>query len=259
VTGGSGRRPRVILTRASEHNAILAERLNLAGIDSVEIPMIAIEPPVDGGNALEAAVAGFDFYHWLVVTSANGVLAVAKMLDAIDESMPAHLRVAAVGPGTAQAARQCGWSVDFVPTRATALDLVSEFPAAPDDGRPIKVVAALAELGGATVKKGLMERGYQVDSVVAYRTVAPGPSDDPMAEQALVSSIRSADAIAFTSPSTVARFVKRFGREVVPPVVVCIGPRTAKRAAQLDLAVAEVAEPHTEDGLFDAMARILNP
>ncbi|MDH4279743.1 MAG: uroporphyrinogen-III synthase [Acidimicrobiia bacterium] len=254
-----GERPRVVLTRAAEHNAALARRLDKVGLDSLSVPMIEVRPPQDGGNALEAAVAGLDLYHWLIVTSANGVRAVTRMLEQVDRPWPDHLRVGAVGPATAAEAEANGWPVHFTPQRATALDLAAEFDPAPDDGPPIRVLAALAELGGATVKKGLSEKGYRVDHVIAYRTVSPDPLDDPDDEAAFTRTITDAAAVTFTSPSTVTRFVNRFGADVVPPVAVCIGPRTAKRAERLGVPVTAVADPHTEDGLIATLATLLVP
>lgn len=250
-------RPRVVLTRAADHNDALARRLHEAGLDALSAPMIEVRPPQDGGNALEAAVAGIDHYHWLIVTSANGVRAVAQMLDKIGQAWPDHLQVGVVGPATAAEAEANGWPVHFAPRRATALDLASEFAPAPGDRPPIRVLAALAELGGATVKKGLMEKGYRVDHVIAYRTVSPDPLDDPAEEAALANAIVQSEAVAFTSPSTVTRFVTRFGADGVPLIVVCIGPRTAKRADRLGLSVTAVAEPHTEDGLIATLATLL--
>lgn len=256
-SSGSGERPRVVLTRAAEHNAALARRLDAAGLDSLSVPMIEVRPPQDGGNALEAAVAGLDHYHWLIVTSANGVRAVADMVKRISRPWPDHLQVGAVGPATAAEAEASGWPVHFTPRRATALDLAAEFAPAPETGPPIRVLAALAELGGATVKKGLMEKGYRVDHVIAYRTVSPEPFEDPDEESDCKRRIVDAAAVAFTSPSTVTRFVTRFGADCVPPVVVCIGPRTAKRADRLGVSITAVADPHTEDGLIETLAALL--
>ncbi len=256
-SSGPDERPRVVLTRAAEHNLALAHRLDRAGLDSVSVPMIEVRPPQDRGNALEAAVAGLDHYHWLIVTSANGVRAVADMLDRIGRSWPDHLKVGAVGPATAAEAESRGWPVHFTPRRATALDLAVEFEPAPVDGPPIRVLAALAELGGATVKKGLTEKGYRVDHVIAYRTVSPDPLHDPDEEAAFRQTVADAAAVAFTSPSTVTRFVGRFGADGVPPIVVCIGPRTAKRADRLGVSVTAVADPHTEEGLIATLATLL--
>ncbi len=227
--------------------------------------MIEVEAPADKGNALLAAAANLDLYHWVVLTSANGVRAMARALERVGDSAestswPAHVALAVVGPATEAAAAAQGWPVSFVPSKATAADLVEQFPA-PDTnlvGGPPRVLAALAELAAPTVAKGLRTRGYQVDQVVAYRTSAPAGGGDRAEDARLRDDVASADAIAFTSPSTVERFVARFGHTAVPPIVVCIGPRTATRARALAIDVTMLAEPYTEAGLLDALIELLD-
>jgi len=97
------------------------------------------------------------------------------------------------------------------------------------------------------VADGLRAKGWDIDVVVAYRTV-PVPVDDPP----------TADAIAFTSSSTVRNYVDAVGVEHVPPVVACIGPVTAQTAEELGLHVDVVAETATVDGLVDALVAALS-
>ena len=54
---------------------------------------------------------------------------------------------------------------------------------------------------------------------------------------------RSADAITFTSASTVANFLAAAGRDALPPVVVCIGPITAETARAAGLVVPGFRSP----------------
>ena len=83
--------------------------------------------------------------------------------------------------------------------------------------------------------------------MVAYRTVAAAIS---AAER---ESIAGADAVMFTSGSTIDQWVAVLGVEQVPPVVACIGPVTADAAARQGLQVDIVADVHTVDGLVDAL------
>ncbi len=275
----SGGRPRVVLTRADDDNKSLAAQLELLGIEAVSVPMIEVRPPADGGNALTAALAGIDLYHWLVLTSPNGVRAAADTLRrlALDRAStaagessetssvsdadlwPDHLRLAVVGPTTANAASRVGWPVTFRPTQATGSHLVREFPAPPATSEtvfgPERILAALAELAAPTVVKGLRRHGYHVDQVTAYRTVEPSPLVDGLDD--LIEAMAGVEAVAFASPSAVDRFVHRFGAEVTPPIVVCIGPSTARRAKARKLNVAAVAKPHTESGLVQAVVELL--
>ena len=66
-----------------------------------------------------------------------------------------------------------------------------------------------------------------------------------------------ADAITFTSASTVAAYLAAAGRAAVPPAVVCIGPVTAAAAERAGLLVAAVAAEHTLDGLVAATVEAL--
>ena len=94
---------------------------------------------------------------------------------------------------------------------------------------------------------GITDLGWRVNRVVGYRTADAEPSADE------VDAARRADAITFTSSSTVERFVRLAGVDAVPPVVISIGPITSATAADLGLSVTAEADPHTLDGLVDAV------
>ncbi len=68
-----------------------------------------------------------------------------------------------------------------------------------------------------------------------------------------------ADAVTFTSSSTVTNYLEVAGDAAVPPVVACIGPVTAATARDHGLTVTVEAEPHTVDGLVDALLDVLAP
>jgi uroporphyrinogen-III synthase len=68
-----------------------------------------------------------------------------------------------------------------------------------------------------------------------------------------VDQVAEADAVTFTSSSTVTNFCERFGTDRVPPVVVSIGPVTSATARAQGLGVDAEADPHSIDGLVDAV------
>ena len=163
--------------------------------------------------------------------------------------------MAAVGPATSEALRRGGVEPDVVPASATAADLAAAFPPAPDGSSGCRVLAALAELAGDDLVDGLRAKGWQVDRVDAYRLAdlpppTPGTAPPP--------GLDGADAVAFTSPSTVDRFCDRFGPALVPPVVACIGPRTADRARQRGLSGIVTASEHTTPGLLVTLTAALS-
>lgn len=232
-----------MVCRAEIDAGPLIARLDGLGATIKAIPLFVRVPPSDEGRALTAALDRLHRYQWLAATSVNGVRAIVEGLAG--RSLPAHVRVAAVGRGTAGAFAEAGISVDLVPSTATAADLAEAFGPANGDER---VLAALAELATPDLVQGLCRRGYGVDRVDAYQM-------EPCAVDP--TRIVGADAALLTSPSIVERFVAVAPAGAVPPTVVCIGPRTAGRAADLGLANVVVADPHNDDGLVDALLKTL--
>jgi uroporphyrinogen-III synthase len=93
----------------------------------------------------------------------------------------------------------------------------------------------------------LAGKGYEVDIVETYRTVRPEPA------AGVLEAVRSADAVTFTSSSTVTGWLELFGREQIPPVVGCIGPITAATAREAGIAVDFEATEHSIAGLVAAL------
>ena len=254
----------MVVTRARSEAPALADRLVSLGATVVELPVIAIEDPVDGGEALARAAhrLAAGAYQWAAFTSSN---AVSRLLVALGgDSVPAGVRWAAVGAGTAAALAERGIRPDLVPTVSVSEALAEAFPvvdplgpqgpgepAAPDPGpRPGGIGTVLfprAEKVRGALAAGLRSKGWLVDEVIAYRTVAAHPG-----AVALESAARS-DAVLFTSTSTVERTIELLGPAGIPPVIVTIGPVTSRSARSAGLGVAGEASPHTIDGLVDAL------
>ncbi|WP_334143642.1 uroporphyrinogen-III C-methyltransferase [Rhabdothermincola sp.] len=235
---------RIVVTRARRQSPALVTRLRELGAEPIEVPVIDVVDPEDGGRALRAALARIAEYDWLVVTSPNGA---ARVLAAVrDARVLAPVRVAALGPGTAEALREGNVVADLVPEQFVAEALVDAFPRPTSDDHG-RVLIARAAVARAVLPEGLAARGWSVDVVEAYRTVAIPVDDTRRAE------VATADAITFTSSSTVERFVEALGVDAVPPMVVCIGPVTAATARACGLRVDAVASEHSIDGLVEAL------
>ena len=239
----------VVVTRARGQAGSLVDRLEALGAHVAELPVIAIAEAADGGAALRVAArrASSGGYQWVAVTSAN---AATRWVDALgDDRTPPGVRVAAVGTATERVLAAAGLEVDLVPGTATAAALAAAFPDPPAGGGTVLFPRAEAVEG--SLADGLRARGWSVDEVVAYRTVAGEPDPDQVA------AATGADAVAFTSSSTVERTVDLLGAGGVPAVVVTIGPGTSAAALTSGLTVAAEAEEHTVDGLVGALVAVL--
>src|SRR5262249_3007238 len=138
---------------------------------------------------------------------------------------------------------------DLVPERFVAESLVEAFPAGAG-----RVLIARAADARDVLPEGLTEKGYEVDVLVVYRTV-PAETDPDAVARVRAGDV---DAITFTSPSTVPNFCDTIGARPDPqPLVASIGPVTSTTARARGLRVDAEADPHTIEGLIDALVAAL--
>jgi uroporphyrinogen III methyltransferase/synthase len=242
----------VVVTRTRDQSPELARHLREAGAEVVTAPTIRIAEPADGGAALRDALARVGSYDWVVLTSPNGAARfVAELRDGRDL---AGVKVAVMGPGTGAALSAAHVVPDLVPPHFVAESLLEAFPDPPEGGG--RVLLARAAVARDVLPEGLRARGWTVDVVEAYRTEAVGYDDDTRAR------VAAADAVTFTSSSTVEHFVAAMGGPEAaaagaPPIVACIGPVTAATARRLGLTVTAEAAVHSIDGLVSSVVAAL--
>ena len=237
----------VLVTRPQGPADDLAERLRARGIEAIEAPTIRIEPVPPGGpldRAIRAASGGR--YDWVVFTSVAGVQAWFDRAGAVGAT-ELRARVGAVGPGTAESLARQSRDPDLVPPTFTTAALGEAFPRGPG-----RVLLARADLAAPDLEAALRAKGWSVDRVDAYRTVFV--EELPPPARAALDEGRVA-AITFTSASTVRGFIRAAGRLPDGVAAVCIGPVTAAAAREAGMDVAAEADPHTIEGLVDAVVR----
>ncbi len=223
--------------RPGELAALLSER----GATVVHVPLIAVTDPIDGGDALRAALSELTDFDWLVVTSAAGSERVADAAAAAP-----GVQLAAVGTATARVLELgAGRPVDLQPSSQRAEALLAAF--IEQVSSPQRVLLAQADLAAPTLADGLRAAGHEVAVVTAYRTIAVE------ADRAVVAD---ADAVLFASGSAVESWCRCFGTEA-PPIVVAIGPTTTAAADRLGLKVSGVAADHSLDGLVTELERVV--
>ncbi len=234
----------VVVTRPREQAPALIDLLEAVGATTVEVPVIEILDPADGGARLGSALSGLGPGDWLVVTSPNGAARAAHA--AVEIGLGAGIRVAAIGPGTRARAEAAGLAVTLVPSRSIAEGLLEVFPEPPVDGG--QVVLARAESARKVLPEGLRLMGWSVTDVAAYRTT-------PVAvDQEASDACGAADVVAFTSSSAVGHLIDAVGISGLPAAIASIGPATSATVSARGLTVDVEAEVHTLPGLVDAMA-----
>jgi uroporphyrinogen-III synthase len=234
----------VVVTRAKTQASVLTEKLVELGANAVGVATIEIVAPAGGGVALRAALRASADYDLIVVASPNGARVLASTVDELGLDADQLPPVACVGPSTAAKLAASALQVVHVPDRAVAEGLVESL-GSPTAGNRLLLVQA--EVARDALEVGLTANGWSVDRVVAYRTV------DAQVGQSERDAARLGDIVTFTSSSTVERFVRLVGTDVLPLVVASIGPITSATAVELGLTVDIEADPHTIDGLVAAI------
>jgi uroporphyrinogen III methyltransferase/synthase len=234
---------RVLVPRTKEQAGALSERLRAHGAVPEEVPTIAVEPPRTP-QQMERAIKGLvtGRYEWIAFTSRNAVKAVRERFEeyGLDARAFAGIKVAAVGEQTAADLLAWGIKPDLVPSgEQSAAGLLEDWPPYDAVFDPIdRVFLPRADIATENLVAGLVERGWEVDDVTAYRTVRAAPPAAPIRE-----AIKSGgyDAVVFTSSSTVRNLVGIAGKPHASTVIACIGPATAKTAEEHGLRVDVLA------------------
>ena len=247
---------RVLVPRTKEQAGSLSARLRGYGSVPEEVPTISVEPPRNP-QQMDKAIRGLveGRYEWIAFTSVNAVKAVREKFDeyGLDARAFSGLKIAAVGEKTAAAIEAWGLRADLVPSgEQSARGLLEDWPPYDDVLDPInRVFLPRADIATETLVAGLLDLGWEVDDVTAYRTVRATPPPAPTRE-----AIKSGkfDAVVFTSSSTVRNLVGIAGKPHTSTVIAVIGPATAKTAEEHGLRVDVLAPSPSVEVLADALA-----
>jgi uroporphyrinogen III methyltransferase / synthase len=247
---------RVLVPRTKEQAGALSARLRGYGSVPEEVPTISVEPPrnpLQMDKAIRGLVEGR--YEWIAFTSVNAVKAVREKFDeyGLDARAFSGLKIAAVGEKTAAAIEAWGLRADLVPSgEQSAAGLLEDWPPFDDLLDPInRVFLPRADIATETLVAGLLDLGWEVDDVTAYRTVRATPPPAPTREAIKTGKF---DAVVFTSSSTVRNLVGIAGKPHASTIIAVIGPATAKTAEEHGLRVDVLAPKPSVEAVVDALA-----
>lgn len=237
---------RILVTRSRSQASRLSQALNELGAEVWERPAIDIEP-LDDPLYFETVFSRLNDYQWLLFTSPNGVeIFMRRLLEGgRDARALGGLKIAVLGPGTAEALKAFSLNADLMPKeKFVGEGLLEAVASAGVKGR--KVLLARAQGGRDVLPRGLVEAGAELTDLAVYKTV------NPVWSEALPGT---PDMVTFTSSSTVtglAAMVPPGERKKYPAA--SIGPITTNTARELGFEVLVEAKKPTVDGLAMAVA-----
>jgi uroporphyrinogen III methyltransferase/synthase len=242
---------RIVVTRARAQAEDLGNQLAALGAEVIYCPAIRIAPPEDP-MPFERAVHEISHFDWVVITSANGVAALVEEWQrqgAAREGL-ATLRVACVGPATAEALRRAGIEPQAMPEKFVGAEIAAALAERIRRGER-KVLLLRAAGGDPELPRRLRELGAEVREVESYRSV---PDLENLSAVRADLEDRAIDVITFTSPSAATFFLEASGWTGAEAIVAAIGPVTAARLSELGVLPQIVADEHTAGGLAKAIA-----
>ncbi|MDB5307067.1 MAG: cobA [Gemmataceae bacterium] len=250
---------RVLVTRPAHQAGEMVRKLEHLGAVVYRMPAVEVREPADFGPVdLALDQIRRAEWDWVVFTSANGVHALLRRLDALGRDLRAlgGVKLAAIGPKTADALREYRLRADVVPDATFSSEgLVAALR--PHVGGT-RVLLARANRGRDLLRDEL-GRVAAVEQVTVYDqvdSVAPGAG--------VLDHLRRGEIRYITLPSSriAQNLLGAFDETIRDRVIrgevqlVAISPETGKAVREMGYPVAAEAIEFTADGLIEAVVKL---
>ncbi len=243
----------IVITRDGRGNAVFANKILAHGGNPIQFDSIEI-CDLTADDKVQTVLGSLGDFDWIIFTSANGVKLTFEALAKLgkDARSFAQSNVACIGSETTVRLEQFGIKADFVPTVYTSKELVEQLVESTSlENKKIALfrsAAAPKELAEALTKADVVVQDVEVYTVVARDNEPTG----------LIRQIKAGKVgwLTFTSPSTVKAFFAHVQPDLISAhgvKVASIGPVTTEQLTKLNVNVNAQAQPHTIDGLIDAL------
>jgi uroporphyrinogen-III synthase len=245
---------RVVVTRAEEQSKALLQALREKGAVPLLAPMVAFAPP-DLPDLVDEAIRAMESYDWVFLTSQNAVRALQERCEFLDIPLGEAARkskIAAVGPATAEAAKDAGLKLEYVAVKHQGMALAEELA---EKIKGKSVLLPRSDRANPELMERLEELGARAREIVAYKTVPPGEKALANAEAILK---ESANAVLFFSPSAVNHLQEMLGNEKFlelsrSALFVAIGPVTEAALRRSKVERVKVAVDAKVDAVVEAL------
>ncbi len=239
---------RVLVTRPRHQADALSDQLTALGAEVLVQPAIQIDPPADWGP-VDKVLAALDQFDWLVFSSANGVQYFVERLWQVsgDVRKLGTVRLAAIGPATAEQLARYRLRADVVPSVYQAEGLVEALAA---EARGRRFLLARASRGRETLAEQLAARGASVTQVVVYQSTDVREPDAEVRAALVAGRI---DWVTVTSSAIARWLVRMFGPHLRQSKLASISPVTSEVLRQLGYEPQAEARTATMSGLIQAI------
>ena len=220
------------------------------------LPLISFAEPEDFAP-LDRAIEGMEQFDWMILTSAQAVRAVARRAKQLHRTLVgagSRLRVACVGPVTAEAGKKENLPVEHVAATHNAVALAEELGSQLAGAR---VFLPRSDRANPDLPAALKKHGAEVTEVIAYRTLRPAETETGKLRKIVEGQT---NAILFFSPSAVHHFAELWGAGKLPAlqeqlVITAVGPVTAKALREAGFLRLITASDTTSRAVVEALEK----
>jgi uroporphyrinogen III methyltransferase/synthase len=239
---------KVLVTRPAQQAGDLAEPLGELGAEVLCQPAIEIRPlPITDTSDRWLALAGQ--FDWLVFSSTNGVRCFVERLahNNLDLRALGGVKIAAIGPGTAEELAKHHLQADLVPNEYRAESLAQALKGGAAGKRFLLVRASR---GREVLAEELTKAGGIVEQVVVYESLDVEQADPDVAARLAAGQI---DWTTVTSSAIARSLVRLFGDALHKTKLVSISPITSATLRELGYEPAAEAQQYTMAGVVAAI------
>lgn len=162
---------RILVTRPAAQAKPLIDKLCKLGADTIAFPTIEIQPLNDSSNFLNT-IKQLKDTQIIIFISRNAVKYTIPLIQQEFPTLPPELKIAAVGPGTAEEIRALGLTVDITPeNHYNTAGLLAIHELVESTNKHIMI--ARGEGGKEELADTLRKRGAMVSYLESYRRQPP--------------------------------------------------------------------------------------
>lgn len=240
----------ILIVRQERQAEGMIEKIESCGGKALAVPLLDFALPEDREELREkiTAAAGYD---WLILTSQNAVEFFFRLIGTGNvQTLPP---IAVIGSKTKEALARYGLEPDFMPERYVAESFAAEFRNIIQPGS--RVLLPKGNRARDIIASEIRAAGAECDEVIVYETFCPKESGPKLAA---VLRNRQADAVTFTSSSTVEFFMEiakqyRLADCLQGMTIAAIGPVARKTAEAYGLTVHVCPDTYTAGAMIDAL------
>ncbi len=241
----------VLVTRPTQQAEPFCQRIEAAGGVAIRFPVLEIRDPADL-RGVRTLIQGLDRFDLAIFISPN---AATKGVAHIRErgALPKHLKIAAIGKGTAQALQRLGMRVDLCPAHGSDSEALLAMDALANVSGQ-QIVIFRGEGGRELLGDTLRERGAQVEYAQVYRRARPQVDPEPLLKRWWRGEIEIVTVTSGEGLENLFAMVGEAGHAQVraTPLIV-VSQRTAERARERGVHQVYVAPEPGDAGMLDAI------